>query len=97
MTKELVAQYRNICDKLEYLKANCSEIYFPRYNGEFHRLLMQKGEIESFAESLPWDKQKLVRAVMKNGTRWDVVRMEIHSYKSADAVRKEYERIFKKI
>lgn len=89
MTKELLGQYQNICDKLKHIYANQ-----PPYNGEALKLLMQKNEIEAFVDSLPWEKQKLVRAVMQHGTRWDVVRREIHSLKSADALRMEFNRIF---
>lgn len=87
MTKELLQRYADICEELRDIeKAGGSDSILSR----------EKAEIEAFAAALPYGKRKLVRAVMKHGTCWDVVRREIHSHKSADAVRKEYERIFKK-
>ena len=53
-------------------------------------------EIERFILSRGDEEQELLRAVAKHGTRWDVVRREIGTWKSPDAVRKRYERIFKK-
>ena len=53
-------------------------------------------EIERFILSRGDEEQELLRAVAKYGTRWDVVRREIGTWKSPDAVRKRYERIFKK-
>ena len=90
MTKNLLEQYPHICGELKDLEQN------NRFPKRREKLQQQKAQIEAFAESLPWVKRRLVQAVMKHGTRWDVVRREMESYKSADAVRKEYERIFKK-
>ena len=42
------------------------------------------------------EDQELLQAVAKYGTRWNIVRRDIESWKSPDAVRKRYERIFKK-
>ncbi|WOC33039.1 MULTISPECIES: hypothetical protein [Caproicibacterium] len=60
-------------------------------------LAAQKIEIEQFVDGLPTARERrLARAVMKYGTRWDVIRRELHSAKSADAVRMAYCRIFTK-
>ncbi|NBJ89862.1 hypothetical protein [Acutalibacter sp. 1XD8-36] len=90
MTKDLLEKYPCICGELKDLEQKNS---FPKRR---EKLQQQKTQIEAFAESLPWVKRRLVLAVMKHGTRWDIIRREIESQKSADAVRKEYERIFKK-
>ena len=55
----------------------------------------EKKEIDTWISSFPEEDQELLRAVAKYGTRWDVVRREIGSWKSADAVRKRFERFFK--
>ena len=60
-----------------------------QYRGEL-------AEIERFILSHSDEEQELLRAVAKHGTRWDIVRREIGTWKSPDAVRKRYERIFKK-
>lgn len=91
MTKDLLEQYPDICGELKDLEQKNSS---PKRR---EMLQQQKEEIEAFAESLPWVKRRLVLAVMKHGTRWEVVRREINSYKSADAVRMEFNRIFQKI
>lgn len=106
MTKAELERYRDICGELEELEESISRlrendpaaamIVSMQNCGRRNALFMRKNEIEAFASSLPWSKRQLVRAVMKHGPRWDVVRREIQSYKSPDAVRKEYERIFKK-
>lgn len=87
MTKDLIEQYPDICGELHDIEKTGRSDYI---------LSSEKAEIEAFAAALPYRKRKLVHAVMKHGTRWDVIRREIGSHKSADAVRKEYERIFKK-
>ena len=56
----------------------------------------EKEEIDTWISSSREEDQELLRAVAKYGTRWDVVRREIGTWKSPDAVRKRYERIFKK-
>lgn len=91
MTKDLLEQYPHICGELKELEQKNS---FPKRRD---MLQQQKMQIEAFAESLPWVKRRLVLAVMKHGAHWDVVRREINSYKSADAVRMEFNRIFQKI
>lgn len=53
-----------------------------------------RDEIEAFRDSLPLPKQRLVNAVMKYKTRWNVIRRALDSDRSADALRKEYDRIF---
>lgn len=58
------------------------------------QLEKRRDEIEAFRDSLPLPKQRLVEAVMKHGTKWNVVRRALRSDKSPDAIRKEYERIF---
>ena len=55
----------------------------------------QQQKIERFILSQPEDKRDLLWAVALNGPRWNVVRRVIDSWKSPDAVRKEYERLFK--
>lgn len=60
-----------------------------QYRGEL-------AEIERFILSHDDEEQELLWAVAKHGTRWGVVRREIGTWKSPDAVRKRYERIFKK-
>lgn len=87
MTKELLEQYPDICGELNDIEKTGRSDYI---------LAGEKAEIEAFVAALPYRKRKLVQAVMKHGTRWNVIRREIRSHKSADAVRKEYERIFKK-
>lgn len=56
----------------------------------------EKEEIDTWIASFPEEDQELLKAVAKYGTRWNVIRREIGSWKSAEAVRKRYERIFKK-
>ena len=58
--------------------------------------LAEKQEIEAFINAHKDEEKELLRAVAKHGTRWDVVRREIGTWKSPDAVRKRYDRIFKK-
>ncbi len=87
MTKYLLERYPDICGELHDIEKTGRSDYI---------LSCEKAEIEAFAAALPYQKRKLVQAVMKHGTRWDVIRREIGSHKSAGAVRKEYERIFKK-
>lgn len=54
----------------------------------------QRDEIDAFIARLPLPKQRLVQAVIKYGTRWNVVRRVLDSNKSPDALRVEYGRIF---
>jgi len=91
MTKKLLEQYPNICGELAELQTR------HVFNDRQKELSAQRREIEQFVCSLPWEKRTLVQCVLTHGTKWDVVRREIGSLKSADAVRKDYERIFKKI
>ena len=59
-------------------------------------LRQQKAEIEDFADSLTSPrKRRLVRCVMQHGRRWNVIRRLMGGDKSPDAVRMEFERIFK--
>lgn len=102
MTKELFERYRDICGEVQDLEGRMACVEGGR-SREHARLLARwnewmekKIEIETFADSLPWSKRVLARAVMKHGTRWNVVRREIGSYKSPDALRVEYNRIFEK-
>lgn len=62
---------------------------------QLEKYQQQKMEIERFIISQPEDKRDLLWAVALNGPRWNVVRRAIDSWKSPDAVRKEYERLFK--
>ncbi len=55
----------------------------------------QRDEIDAFIAKLPLPKQRLVQAVIKYGTKWNVVRRVVNNGKSANATRMEYERIFK--
>ncbi len=106
MTKAELEQYQDICGELAELEQRlagarqrtpaCAVALSAVLGERRQELFRRKAEIEAFASSLPWGKRQLVRAVMRHGHRWDVVRWEIQSYKSPDAVRKEYERIFKK-
>ncbi|MBE6723144.1 MAG: hypothetical protein E7572_11855 [Ruminococcaceae bacterium] len=60
-------------------------------------LTAQKAEIEQFVDGLLTAKERrLARAVMKHGARWEVIRRELHSSGSADAVRKAFCRMFTK-
>lgn len=63
---------------------------------KLRRYKEEKKEIDTWIASFPEEDQELLKAVAKYGTRWDVVRREIGTWKSPDAVRKRYERIFKK-
>lgn len=56
----------------------------------------EKKEIDTWIASFPEEDQELLKAVAKYGTHWDIIRREIGSWKSPDAVRKRYERIFKR-
>lgn len=106
MTKQALEQYADQREELEELKDQISQAH-QRTPGamlplgiEVHKRLVslaeQTAQVEAFAAALPWSKRKLVQAVMKHGTRWDVIRRELHSYKSPDALRMEYTRIFEK-
>lgn len=56
----------------------------------------EKQEIEAFINAHEDEEKELLQAVAKYGTRWDIVRRDIESWKSPDAVRKKYERLFKR-
>ena len=68
----------------------------PRSQERLDWLRAQKAAVEEFLATLAWPKKKLVRAVMKYGTRWQLVQWELRSDKSPDALRMEFERIFEK-
>lgn len=69
----------------------------PETASRMQALRQQKAEIEAFAEALPSPrKRRLVRCVMKYGRKWNIIRRVMGGDKSADAVRMEFERIFKK-
>jgi phage gp36-like protein len=91
MTKNLLERYPDICGELDMMVMK-EEGISKRAN----ELLNQKKEIDSFIDSLPFRKQKLVITALQCGNRWDVVRRKLCSWKSGDALRKEYERIFEK-
>lgn len=104
MKKKALEQYADRKGEMEELKnqivqahqQNPAEV-FPLgldAHKRLIRLIEQTAQVEKFAAALPWSKRKLAQAVMKHGTRWDVVRRELGSYKSADALRMEYNRIF---
>lgn len=60
-------------------------------------LTAQKNAIEEFVEGLPTVKERrLAHAVMRHGARWEVIRRELKSNRSADAVRMAYCRMFTK-
>lgn len=60
------------------------------------KLRQRKKEIEDFAETVSPDrKRRLLRCVMKYGCRWNIVRRAMKEGKSANAVRMEFERVFK--
>lgn len=56
----------------------------------------EKQEIEAFINSHKDEEKELLLSVAKYGTKWDIVRRDIESWKSSDAVRKKYERLFKR-
>lgn len=85
MTKDMLTRYPDICGELHEIEET---------GRSDHILASEKAEIEAFVAALPYRKRKLAQAVMKHGTRWDVIRREIGSHKSADAVRMEFNRIF---
>lgn len=104
MTKELLEQYPDICGERKFLmdeiaeadKVNSIAAFSLRLKNanRIAELSAKKNSVEAFLDALPWGKRRLVRAVLKCGTRWDVVRRELHSFKSPDALRMEYSRIF---
>ena len=69
----------------------------PKHAERIRELEVQKAEIEAFVGRLAYRPQKLARCVMKHGTRWKVIMREMGGYKSPEALRKEFSRIFKKI
>ena len=61
-------------------------------------LRQQKKEIEDFVDQLTSPrKRRLARCVMKHGRKWNIIRREMGGDKSADAIRMEFERLFKKL
>lgn len=60
------------------------------------KLKAEKEAIEKWIEGKSPEEQELLLAVSKHGTRWNVVRRDIGTWRSPDAVRKQYERIFHK-
>ena len=69
----------------------------PKHAERIRELEVQKAEVEAFVGRLAYRPQKLARCVMKHGTRWKVIMREMSGYKSPEALRKEFSRIFKKI
>lgn len=68
----------------------------PALSARMEALRRQKREAERFVSGLPLSrKRRLARCVMKHGRRWNVIRREMGGDKSADAIRMEFERIFK--
>lgn len=102
MTKELFERYQDICGEVKSLEDTLTHMQgnpqFSReycsYLAKWNELMEKKIKIEAFADSLRWSKRVLAKAVMKHGTQWDVVRREIGSCKSVDAIRMEYSRLF---
>ena len=93
MTKELLKQYPDICAEIEELKAKDNAAV--------------SDVVQASADEFPFNlhsvtvrgyrPQKLARCVMKYGTRWKVIMREMGGYKSPEALRLEFSRIFKKI
>lgn len=102
MTKEMLERYCDTCEEIHALDKEADSakgfgesqrvvfLHAERYG----RLVEEKRQVEAFVWSLPWGKRILVQAVMRYGPHWDVIRREIHSMKSANALRMEYNRIF---
>lgn len=56
----------------------------------------QKASVEQFVEAIASPrKRRLMRYVMQYGCRWNVIRRRMDDDKSADAIRMEFERMFK--
>ena len=68
----------------------------PKHAERIRELEVQKAEVEAFVGRLAYRPQKLARCVMKHGTRWNVIMREMGGYKSPDALRMEFSRIFSK-
>lgn len=64
-------------------------------NEKLQRYKEEKKVIDTWIASFAEEDQELLKAVAKYGTHWDIIRREIGSWKSAEAVRKRYERLFK--
>lgn len=87
MTKELLEQYPDICGERDYLmneideadKLDALTAFSLRLKNasKIAELSAKKASVETFLNALPWGKRRLVRAVLKCGTRWDVVRREL--------------------
>lgn len=68
----------------------------PKYIVKINSLKQKKEEAERYVESISSPrKRRLIRCVMKYGCRWNVVRRVMRENKSSDALRMEFERIFK--
>lgn len=104
MKREWIEGYQDICEELEslYLALQAAEAAGPfqalhtatKYGGRVRELTAMKTGAERFVLALPWGKRKLARMVMKHGPHWDVVRREMHSMKSPNALRMEFSRLF---
>lgn len=104
MNRKWIEDYPNICEELEslYQALQMAEEASPflaldmatQHGGRVRELTANKTAAEKFVWSLPWDKRKLAQAVMKHGPHWDLVRREMHSMKSPDALRMEFSRLF---
>lgn len=67
----------------------------PEIRAKIAELEQLKAEVEKFVETVNSSrKRRLIRCVMKYGCRWNVVRRAMREGKSADATRKQFERIF---
>ena len=104
MNRKWIEDYQNICEELEslYQALETAERASPfqamematKYGGRVKELTANKTAAEKFVRALPWGKRKLARTVMKHGPHWDLVRREMHSMKSPDALRMEFSRLF---
>ncbi|MCF2651833.1 hypothetical protein [Anaeromassilibacillus senegalensis] len=66
------------------------------HRARIEELKRKRDEIEAFAESIEdYRKRRLVKYVMKYGCDWNVIRRCMGGDKSADAIRKEFERFLK--
>lgn len=68
----------------------------PQKSEYLEYLQAQIKEVEDFIPTLPWSKRKLAKAVMKYGTKWQIIKWALKSDKSPDALRVEFDRIFEK-
>lgn len=102
MTKEEVSKYSEICGELDDINYEIAQAEAAKtlwvlpcdYIARSSELACNKIKVEAYVKCLPWKQRRLAKAVMKYGPRWDVVRRELHSSKSPDALRMEYNRIF---